>query len=45
MRIFRELGEEKQARRIAGSIVARRGSVPFSRTLDLANVIEACRGP
>nr|WP_321980273.1 16S rRNA (cytosine(1402)-N(4))-methyltransferase RsmH [uncultured Cohaesibacter sp.] len=44
VRIFRELGEEKQARRIAGSIVARRGSVPFSRTLDLANVIERVVG-
>ena len=44
VRIFRELGEEKQGRRIAGAIVARRDSVPFSRTLDLANVIERVVG-
>ncbi|WP_316860123.1 16S rRNA (cytosine(1402)-N(4))-methyltransferase RsmH [uncultured Cohaesibacter sp.] len=44
VRIFRELGEEKQARRIASAIVARRGVVPFSTTLDLANVIERVVG-
>lgn len=44
VQIFRELGEEKQARRIAGGILARRGVTPFSRTLDLANVIERIVG-
>ena len=40
VRIFRELGEEKQARRIASAIVARRQQMPFETTLDLASVIE-----
>jgi 16S rRNA (cytosine1402-N4)-methyltransferase len=40
-RIFRELGEEPNARRIAAAIVARRASKPFSSTLDLADVIAA----
>ncbi len=42
--IFR-LGEERQSRRIASVIAARRKEMPFQRTLDLASVIEqACGG-
>ncbi len=42
--IFRQLGEERQAKRIAGAIVARRKSKPFETTLDLADCIEAAVG-
>ncbi|MEM1087147.1 MAG: 16S rRNA (cytosine(1402)-N(4))-methyltransferase RsmH [Pseudomonadota bacterium] len=42
--IIRRLGEEKQARRIAGAIVARRGEQAFETTLDLANLIEETVG-
>ncbi|MDE2305278.1 MAG: 16S rRNA (cytosine(1402)-N(4))-methyltransferase RsmH, partial [Gammaproteobacteria bacterium] len=38
-RIFRELGEERFAMRIARAIVADRRSAPFSRTLQLAEMI------
>ncbi|WP_319532221.1 16S rRNA (cytosine(1402)-N(4))-methyltransferase RsmH [uncultured Cohaesibacter sp.] len=44
VRIFRELGEEKLARRIAGAIAARRKQATFETTLDLARVIEKCVG-
>ena len=44
VRIFRELGEEKQARRIAGAIVARREQAAFATTHDLANLIEKTVG-
>ena len=44
MRIFRELGEEQQGRRIASAIVARRAETPFETTLDLANLIEKTIG-
>jgi 16S rRNA (cytosine1402-N4)-methyltransferase len=38
-RIFRELGEERHAARIARAIVADRKSKPFERTLQLAELI------
>ncbi len=38
-RIFKVYGEEKQSRRIAGFIVRRRSETPFTRTLDLAEVV------
>lgn len=40
-RIFGFLGEEKKAGRIARAIEKRRQSEPFSRTRDLANLIES----
>ena len=43
-RIFRDYGEERQARRIAGAIVRRRAEQPFTRTLDLAEVVERALG-
>ena len=43
-RIFRDYGEERQARRIAGAIVRRRAAEPFTRTLDLAEVVERALG-
>jgi 16S rRNA (cytosine1402-N4)-methyltransferase len=42
--IIAVLGEEKRAYSIARAIVARRASVPFERTLDLAGLIEATIG-
>jgi 16S rRNA (cytosine1402-N4)-methyltransferase len=39
VRIFRELGEERHAVRIARAIVADRKSRPFERTLELAQMI------
>ncbi|MEO1641845.1 MAG: 16S rRNA (cytosine(1402)-N(4))-methyltransferase RsmH [Pseudomonadota bacterium] len=42
--IIRQLGEEKQARRISGAIVARRAEKPFQTTLDLAETIETAVG-
>lgn len=39
-KIFREYGEEKQARRIARSIVQRRAEEPFETTADLCRVVE-----
>jgi len=39
VRIFRELGEERHAVRIARAIVADRKSRPFGRTLELAEMI------
>jgi 16S rRNA (cytosine1402-N4)-methyltransferase len=44
IRIFREFGEERQARRVAGAIVRRRTQQPFSRTLDLAQTVETALG-
>lgn len=38
-RVLADFGEERFARRIARAIVARRAQAPFTRTLDLANVI------
>jgi 16S rRNA (cytosine1402-N4)-methyltransferase len=43
-RIFRDLGEERQARRIAGALVRRRELTPFTRTLDLASAVERAVG-
>ena len=43
-RIFRDFGEERQARRIAGAIVRRRSERPFERTLDLAETVEQAVG-
>ena len=43
-RIFRDYGEDRQARRIADAIVRRRAEQPFVRTLDLAAVVERALG-
>jgi 16S rRNA (cytosine1402-N4)-methyltransferase len=43
-RIFYVYGEERQSRRVAGAIVRRRAEQPFSRTLDLADVVERALG-
>jgi len=43
-RIFYVYGEERQSRRIASFIARRRAEQPFSRTLDLAEVIERALG-
>jgi 16S rRNA (cytosine1402-N4)-methyltransferase len=43
-RIFYVYGEERQSRRIAAAIVRRREARPFSRTVDLAEVIERALG-
>lgn len=40
-RVFKEYGEERFARRMARAIVERRVIKPFSRTLDLAEVVAA----
>jgi 16S rRNA (cytosine1402-N4)-methyltransferase len=44
VRIFRELGEEPRARRIAAAIVQRRACRPFDTTTDLAGCIESAIG-
>lgn len=41
--LFR-LGEERASRRIARAIIQRRGRMPFSRTLDLADTVEQAVG-
>jgi 16S rRNA (cytosine1402-N4)-methyltransferase len=43
-RIFFVYGEERQSRRIAAAIVRRRSEKPFTRTLELAEFIEAALG-
>ena len=43
-RIFREYGEEPQARRVARAIVAERERLPFTRTGQLAALIEKVLG-
>ena len=43
-RIFKVYGEEGQFRRVAGAIVRRRTETPFTRTLDLAQVVETALG-
>jgi 16S rRNA (cytosine1402-N4)-methyltransferase len=43
-RIFRDYGEERQARRVAAAIVRRRTQAPFTRTLDLADAVEKALG-
>ncbi|MCQ3828026.1 16S rRNA (cytosine(1402)-N(4))-methyltransferase RsmH [Microbulbifer elongatus] len=40
-RVFKEYGEERFARRMAGAIARRRAERPFTRTLDLAEVVKA----
>ena len=44
VRIFRDFGEERQARRFAGAIVRRRNERPLETTLDLAQTIERAAG-
>jgi 16S rRNA (cytosine1402-N4)-methyltransferase len=44
MRLFRELGEEPAARRLASSIVKARKESPFRETLQLANAVEKIVG-
>jgi 16S rRNA (cytosine1402-N4)-methyltransferase len=44
-RVFREYGDERRARRLAGEIVRRRGRAPFATSDDLVNAIRAVRGP
>ena len=44
IRIFRDLGEEPAARRIASQITKLRKSIPFTETLQLAKVIEKTVG-
>jgi 16S rRNA (cytosine1402-N4)-methyltransferase len=39
-RVFKEYGEERFARRMAGAVVARRETQPFTRTGDLAEVLK-----
>jgi 16S rRNA (cytosine1402-N4)-methyltransferase len=41
VRIFRDYGEEKAARKLARAIIQRRGDRPFQTTRDLASCIEA----
>ncbi|WP_250458558.1 16S rRNA (cytosine(1402)-N(4))-methyltransferase RsmH [Microbulbifer litoralis] len=41
VRVFKEYGEERFARRMAAAIVRRRAEKPFERTLDLAEVVKA----
>jgi 16S rRNA (cytosine1402-N4)-methyltransferase len=43
-RIIYVYGEERQSRRIASAIIRRREAEPFSRTLDLAEVVERALG-
>jgi 16S rRNA (cytosine1402-N4)-methyltransferase len=43
-RIFFVYGEERESRRIASFLVRRRAETPFSRTLDLAEVVERALG-
>jgi len=43
-RIFWVYGEERKSRRIAGALARRRTEQPFTRTLDLAEVIERALG-
>ena len=43
-RIFFVYGEERQSRRVAAFIARRRAEQPFTRTLDLAEVIERALG-
>jgi 16S rRNA (cytosine1402-N4)-methyltransferase len=43
-RIFREYGEERQARRIARAVVEARSEAPFSTTADLRDLIYKVKG-
>lgn len=42
--IFRQYGDERQSGRVATAILRRRAEQPFSRTLDLAEVVEKALG-
>lgn len=42
--IFRELGEERNARRIAGAIAEARARAPFATTMQLADFVERVAG-
>ena len=44
VRILRLYGEENQARRIVATLMRRREALPFTRTLDLADTVEAALG-
>lgn len=44
LRILRQYGEEKQARRIVAAILGHRADKPFTTTLELANCIERAVG-
>ena len=44
-RIFRDYGEERQARRIARAVVRRRQEKPWERTGELAELLEKVLGP
>ena len=41
VRVFKEYGEERFARRMAAAIAKRRAEKPFERTVDLAEVVKA----
>lgn len=43
-RIFRTYGEERESGRVATAILRRRAETPFSRTADLAEVVERALG-
>jgi 16S rRNA (cytosine1402-N4)-methyltransferase len=43
-RIFKDFGEEPQARRAARALVAARAKAPLTTTLELANVLESALG-
>ncbi|HWA63700.1 MAG TPA: 16S rRNA (cytosine(1402)-N(4))-methyltransferase RsmH [Caulobacteraceae bacterium] len=43
-RIFRDYGEEREARRIVAVLARRRAERPFERTLDLAETVERALG-
>ena len=43
-RIFFVYGEERQSRRVAKAIIRRRETQPFTRTLDLAEIVERALG-
>ena len=42
--IFKQYGEERQSGRVASAILRRRAEQPFTRTLDLAEVVEKALG-
>ncbi|MFC1512241.1 16S rRNA (cytosine(1402)-N(4))-methyltransferase RsmH [Candidatus Latescibacterota bacterium] len=43
-KVFRDYGEERHARRIAGAIVQRRSSSPIATTAELADIVERTVG-
>jgi 16S rRNA (cytosine1402-N4)-methyltransferase len=44
-RVFRDYGDERQARRLAREVVRRRGRQPFGISDDLVNAVRAVLGP